>query len=97
MEKKQIDKEEIAKSSKELFDELGTIIPNELIGDTSISTDARFLYVVLSKNADPEVVNAAKPCRNGFTNMRSLIVTTGWKQQRIDKAFLELRTAGWIK
>ena len=59
MEKKQIDKEEIAKSSKELFDELGTIIPNELIGDTSISTDARFLYVVLSKNADPEVVNAA--------------------------------------
>lgn len=97
MEKKQIDKEEIVKSFKELFDELGTIIPNKLIDDTSISTDARFLYVVLSKNADPEIVNATKPCRNGFTNMRDLVLMTKWKQSRIDKAFLELRTSGWIK
>src|SRR5688572_28598499 len=67
-----------------------TIVPNTLIHDQAVSSEARFLYILLVSYASP---SSPHPWPS-----RALLRTrTGWGRDRLVKYLKALEDSGWIK
>lgn len=63
-----------------------TALPNEVIADTSLSSDARFLLLYITSHAD-----------GWCLNKRNVAAAAGWGREKLQKVMKELRDAGKLE